>query len=206
MIATHAGSGVALLAIAGLLAAGCDSGRPAAQEREPPPAIRRACGVAAGRARLPVECPTRWPQHGGPGIAQPRVLRTSSSGYLIDIANGFTRRPKPLVFHVIVAGQRAPFHGTLAGTAAEIGLPKHPRVLAHASVRGARATVCLAPPYPRGGIHGGHVIVTWTERGHGYVVSVHGVKLSHSALREVALRLARSAVPVASASGSTRAS
>src|SRR4051794_21547815 len=182
-------TGLAIVAGAAVLAAGCNSERPVVHQHVPPSAIRRACVVAARRSGLPVACPTRLPRHGGPGAAMPRVLRTSSAGYLIDISNGFTRRPKPLVFHLIVAGQRAPFGRTLAGSASEIGLPKRPRLLGHGAVRRARATLWLAPPYPRGGIHGGHVIATWAEAGHGYVVSVHGLQLSRRALSRVALAL-----------------
>jgi hypothetical protein len=198
------GLAVALLAGTALLAIGCASDTRSVRDRQPPVAIRRACRVAAGRSALPVQCPARWPRHGGPGAAEPRVLRTSRAGYLIDVANGLTQPWKPLVFHVIVAGQRAPFDRTFAGTAPEIGLPKQAQLLGHAGVGGVQATLRAAPPYPRGGIHGGHVIVTWNDGGHGYLVSVHGVGLSRHALGEVALRLARSAVPVTPVSRSHR--
>ncbi len=50
---------------------------------------------------------------------------------------------------------------------------KPARILRGATVHGLRALVLKAPPYPLGLIHGGHVIVIWNERRHGYLVSVH---------------------------------
>jgi hypothetical protein len=47
------------------------------------------------------------------------------------------------------------------------------RILRVAAVRGHRALVMRAPPYPRGGIHGDHAIVVWNEGGHGHLVSIH---------------------------------
>ena len=67
------------------------------------------------------------------------------------------------------------------------------RRIATARVHGTPATVLREPPYPTGGIHGDHVLVLWNERGHGYLVSVHGERLSRPALVSVALAMARSA-------------
>lgn len=69
------------------------------------------------------------------------------------------------------------------------------RRIATARVHGARAAVLREPPYPTGGIHGDHVLVLWNEGGHGYMVSVHGERLSRPALVSVVLAMARSARP-----------
>jgi hypothetical protein len=67
------------------------------------------------------------------------------------------------------------------------------RRIAAARVHGAAATVLQEPPYPKGGIHGDHVLVLWNEGGHGYMVSVHGERPSRPALVSIALAMARSA-------------
>jgi hypothetical protein len=66
------------------------------------------------------------------------------------------------------------------------------RRIATARVHDARATVLREPPDPAGGLHGGHVIVLWSKGGHGYVISVHGERLSQRALVSIALTMARS--------------
>ena len=70
-------------------------------------------------------------------------------------------------------------------------LPARP--IGSARVRDAPATVLQAPPFPRGGLHGGHVVVLWNEGGHGYLASVHGERYSRDELVAIALALARSA-------------
>jgi hypothetical protein len=47
------------------------------------------------------------------------------------------------------------------------------RILRRTTVRGHPALVLAAPPYPRGGLHGGHAIVVWNEGGRGRLVSLH---------------------------------
>ncbi len=47
------------------------------------------------------------------------------------------------------------------------------RVLRATRVRSAPALVLRNPPYPVGGIHGGHVTVIWNAGGAGYAVSGH---------------------------------
>ncbi len=63
------------------------------------------------------------------------------------------------------------------------------------TVDGQRARILREPPYPQGGLHGGHVIVLWNRGGHGYLVSIHGQGLSEHALVATATTLARAAVP-----------
>lgn len=49
------------------------------------------------------------------------------------------------------------------------------RVLARVPIRSTTALVLRNPPYPVGGIHGGHVTVIWNEGGAGLVVTGHAV-------------------------------
>jgi hypothetical protein len=49
------------------------------------------------------------------------------------------------------------------------------RVLRHARVGSAAALVLRNPPYPVGGINGGHVSVVWNAGSAGYVVTGHAV-------------------------------
>ena len=49
------------------------------------------------------------------------------------------------------------------------------RVLGDARVGSARALVLRNPPYPTGGINGGHISIIWNADGAGYLVSGHAV-------------------------------
>ena len=57
-----------------------------------------------------------------------------------------------------------------------------------ATVHGNRAAVLREPPYPQGGIHGGHVVIVWNQGGHGYIVSAHGARMSQSDTISTALQ------------------
>ncbi len=136
-------------------------------------------------------------------------MARTSSAYLLDAENGF-RRPGGHVFHLLVGGQRRPFGRWPSGVDPDLRVTTHKvtvpqrgggmfvqqlpaRRIAVARVHGARATVLREPPYPAGGLQGRHVVVLWNEDGHGYLVSVHGERLSRLALVPVALAMARSA-------------
>jgi hypothetical protein len=173
-----------------------------------PAAITNACAEAATPAAFPVLCPTRWPSPSGRGAPKARLFEEASDGYLINVENGFSRRGGH-VFHLIVGGQAQPFGRWPAGvdpdlrvTTRKVTIPQRgggrfvqqlpARRIATARVHGARAAVLQEPPYPTGGIHGGHVVVLWSEAGHGYLVSVHGERLSRDKLVTIALAMARS--------------
>ena len=66
------------------------------------------------------------------------------------------------------------------------------KLLRRAPVSGSSAAVLEAPPYPQGGVHGGHIIVLWNAGGHGYVMSAHGEGMTRAAVIRAALRMARS--------------
>jgi hypothetical protein len=204
--------------VAALLAVGCgedehpDIRVPAAPGLLPvPEAVASACQQATGRAAFPVLCPSKWPPHGGAGEPKLRAFGRTGDVYLLDAANGFSRR-RTHVFHLLVGGQRRPFGPWPSGVDSDLGVTTHKvtipergggtfvqqllaRRIATARVHGTRATVLREPPYPTGGIHGGHVVVLWNEGGHGYLVSVHAARLSQAPLVSVALAMARSARP-----------
>jgi hypothetical protein len=174
-----------------------------------PTAIKDACARTATSATFPVLCPARWPPPRGRGGRTARLFERASSVYLLDAANGFTRRGGH-VFHLLLGGQRRPFRHWPAGvdprlrvTTRQVTIPMQgggefvqqlpARRIGTARVHGAGAAILQEPPYPAGGLHGGHVVVLWNENGHGYLVSVHGERLSRRALISIALSMARSA-------------
>ncbi len=59
-------------------------------------------------------------------------------------------------------------------------------------MRGNDAVALREPPYPQGGLHGAHVVVPWNEGAHGYLVCVHGERLSQRALTSLATRITAS--------------
>ena len=176
-----------------------------------PTAITKACARAAGVTAVPVLCPTRWPSPRGPGAPKARLFEELSDVYLINVENGFSRRGGH-VFHLMVGGQAEPFGRWPAGvdsdlrvTTRKVTIPQRgggsfvqqlpARRIGTVRVHGARASGLQEPPYPAGGLHGGHVVVLWNEAGHGYLVSVHGERLSRDELTAIALAMARSTRP-----------
>jgi hypothetical protein len=193
----------------------CDGHTPATtgdvRLAHPPTAITNACARAATHAAFPVLCPARWPSPRGRGAPKARRFGKASDIYLINAENGFNRRGGH-VYHLLVGGQRQPLGPEAAGvdpeffiTTRKVTTPTRgggasvqqlpARRIASARVHDARAVVVRQPPYPEGGLHGGHVIVLWNEDGHGYFVSVHGERLSQRALVAIALAMARSMRP-----------
>ena len=65
------------------------------------------------------------------------------------------------------AGQRTPF---LAG------IPRDPIPKEPVDLGGTTGEILAMPPYPEGGVHGGHVVVRWRVDGVSYDVSLHGGK------------------------------
>ena len=175
-----------------------------------PAANTRACERPAPSS-FPVLCPRRWPSVGGHEAPKARLFGEAADAYLINVENGFTRRGGH-VFHLMVGGQAEPFGRWPVGvdphlrlttrrvTTPQAGggtfvqqLPARP--FANARIHGARAAVLQEPPYPAGGLHGGHVVVLWSKGGHGYLVSVHGERLSRHELVSIAVAIARSMRP-----------
>lgn len=108
------------------------------------------------RLTLEVAVDVTWPGHRGRAGPMVQLFERTDS-YMIDVSNGFSRRA-PHVFHVVIGGQRRPFAPGLTGIDPELGVIT-PRRLGTASVHGRRAAVLQEAPHPKGGIHGGHVVI-----------------------------------------------
>jgi hypothetical protein len=78
--------------------------------------------------------------------------------------------------HVVVASQPREFdltRGARLKADAEMRLPGRKKLLRRTKVGIAPALVLESPPYPRGGVNGGHVSVLWNSEGRGYLASLH---------------------------------
>lgn len=214
-----AGRVVAAAAVSLTLLAGCgDDSEQAAQGSPLPPApegVADGCREAADVATFPVACPAEWPSTGRPAKMGLRLFG-SDTAYLLEAQTGFGSRSP--VFHVLLGGQEQPFPAGFADggkrlrvTTRRVTTPIHQggkptgrlfvverptRRVGTTRIHGQPAGILRAPPYPQGGIHGGHSIVTWNESGHGYLVSTHSETSRASAAR-TAIQIAQSTTPLA---------
>lgn len=194
---------VAVLAAAGSWGCGAEApspaaGRPPAETRPATAQFTAACAREAGRVSLAVLCPARLPDS---GYEPARGFGDPPCAYLVNLEpRNMTERPGS-VFHLLIGGRCRPWDLRTRGRswpaeprsatgdgdlrlvgseplrpgesaleeAERVGL----RVLRAARVGAAPALVLRNPPYPAGGIHGGHVSVVWNAGGAGYVVSGH---------------------------------
>lgn len=184
---------------------GCGAGEPerpehsGARTRAADVAFTQQCAREAGTVTVRVLCPTRLPTG---GFEAPRNYGDAPCTYLINLEpRGFLNRTGT-VFHLLFGGTCQPWNLRTRGDRwpAELTAPRSSkdlrligttslvpgqteadrkrvalRVLRHARVRSARALVLRNPPYPTGGIHGGHISVIWNADGAAYVVSGHAV-------------------------------
>jgi len=120
-------------------------------------------------------CPSRFPLKRGSQAADGRPLsRESYDGYLLEWH--VTRFRGDDVGHVVVGSQPHPFplsRGARVKTDGQMALPGRKKLLRRTKVGLAPALVLQSPPYPRGGINGGHVSVLWNSDGRGHLVSLH---------------------------------
>ena len=169
----------------------------------PPKAAQRACLKL--HASIPVQCPTRWPRDGrSPGVEAQDLTRPRFPGYLLSLNEaGFAT---PDAGHVLLAGQPRAY--VLSGRPGQrwssgraqadvrLGLPHRPRpptrIVERTTVGPAPALVLQAPPYPAGGVHGGHVVILWNSGPHGYAVSLHFAGLTLRRRIDAAVAIARS--------------
>jgi hypothetical protein len=176
---------VTVIALAALAGCGSESREPAGIPLGPTPAaVMRAC------ARVHAVCPSRWPQRGGSRAPELEDLtRPRFHGYLLSFnQTGFRNAD---FGHLILGGQPRPFDLARPQPDRRLGILRA-TVIRHAEVRGAPAVVMRAPPYPRGGVHGGHVIVLWNAAGRGRVVSLHFAGYSQAQRIDAALAIAGS--------------
>jgi hypothetical protein len=132
--------------------------------------------------------------------------------YLVNAFNGIDDHSAH-VFHLLFGGQHEPFSASLSSidpalrvTTRNVEIPmtgggtflqqRAARYIGSTTVHGRHARILGEPPYPQGGLQGGHVIVLWNQSGHGYLVSVHGQGMDQQALIGAATGLARSTAPL----------
>jgi hypothetical protein len=173
-----------------------------------PPVVRKACRQGARRVAFAVLCPSAWPVAEHAGTPPLRWITLRPSVYLLNAFNGDQWLPAH-VFHLLIGGQAHTFgaHWTaidpgLRITTKLVRIPvegggtfvqqRPARRIGMSAVHGSPALLLREPPYPQGGLHGGHVLALWNQDGHGYVVSVHGIGLDQQALIAVAVTVARS--------------
>ena len=195
---------VAALAGAGVWGCGGDEPspvpeRPPADTRAATPQFTAGCAREAGRVAVAVLCPARLPDS---GYEAARGFGDPPCAYLVNLEPRRMSKRAGAVFHLLIGGRCRPWDlrarggswpaerppaGTgdglrLVGTEMlrpgeswaderRVGL----RVLRRDRVGSSPALVLRNPPYPTGGIHGGHVSVVWNAGGAGYVVSGHAV-------------------------------
>jgi hypothetical protein len=174
------------LAALGSTAAGCDDEATSASDTAirlgPTPAkVMRTCRELQRRQSAP--CPLRFPRTRGTRVEVQSLTPLGYRGYLASFnVGGFASDDGG---HVLLAAQPRPLELSgrvnggwpAPGDAPDAQLRLRARggfrVVERTTVGAARALVVRAPPYPAGGVHGGHVIVLWNRRGRGYVVSLH---------------------------------
>lgn len=200
------------------MSAGCGGEQERAAQGESPlpraPAgVGDGCRDAADVAAFTVLCPAEWPATGRPARVRLRLYNEDEAAYLLEAQSGFGARAS--VFHVLFGGQRKPFPSGFEGGGRQLRVttrrvvtpfyasPRGGRVLGTSVVElparrvgttrihGQPAAIMKAPPFPKGGIHGGHTIVMWNEHGHGYLVSTHS-ETSRRAATRAAIQIARS--------------
>jgi hypothetical protein len=161
--------------------------------------VTRFCVQRARRGDFPVLCPTRYPRTAGSQVTASGSSLRGPSFYWASF-NDVTGFPNDDDGHLIFGGQRLAF--SLAGSpgqtwprpgqprpVAQLGLPRllttplqgggrfvsqRPgRILRRTTVRTSEALILVAPPYPDGGFMGGHLIVLWNWKHHGYMLSFH---------------------------------
>jgi hypothetical protein len=176
--------------------------------RPAPVSVGRSCRAGARRVAFALLCPTSWPTSQTGDAPQLKWLALGPRAYLLNAFNGLEDR-SPHVFHLLVGGQQHTFGANwlrvdpaLRVTTRLVRVPvagggtfvqqRPARRIAETTVDGAPAIVLREPPYPQGGLQGGHVLVLWNRSGHGYLTSVHGIAMTQDELIEVALALADS--------------
>jgi hypothetical protein len=172
---------------------------PAASTRAAGTDFLQRCAREAASATVAVLCPTRLPIG---GFERPRNYGVAPCTYLLNLEPRGFRKRAGTVFHLLFGATCRPWNLQTRGgrwsarlTAARAGEDLRLiedasllagqseadrkrvalRVLRHARVGAAPALVLRNPPYPTGGIHGGHISVVWNANGAGYVVTGHAV-------------------------------
>jgi hypothetical protein len=149
-----------------------------------PHAVSRACDMAASRSSLTVACPRIVPAGGDHAIQYAGRLvgrRGPAGSHSIHLISPALRRTG--------SDPENPGHWALeaarsASTLRKGLIPKDQirpwrRSL---ELNGINATEYRMPPYPAGGVHGGHVVFVWRGDRAAYLLSVHDPRNRRRAL------------------------
>lgn len=164
-----------------------------------PGAAMQFCEIRARLRTFPVLCPARYP-HERDSSVKSSGTSLHNRGFYWASFNDQSGFPDGDQGHIIVGGQIRPFSLAAApkhrwptkGSSEPLGMAPIPRlittpkagggtyvvqepstVLMTVSVNGLRGLALRAPPFPVGGLSGGHIIVVWNVDHHGYFVSLH---------------------------------
>jgi hypothetical protein len=176
-----------------------------------PAAVGAVCSKLTRSVSFTVMCPTAWPRTAGAGEPQVGVLATTQATYLVNAFNGLSEHSAH-IFHLLFGGQNTSFDSSLGSidpglrvTTRDVRIPKTGggtfvqqlavRYIGSSTVHHRHARLLQEPPYPQGGVQGGHVLVLWNESGHGYLVPVHGQGLTKPELIAAATDFADSTSP-----------
>jgi hypothetical protein len=137
-----------------------------------------------------------------------RWLTLTPRVYLFDALTGIDDHSAH-VFHLLIGGQQRAFGRRWQAIDPGLRITTHlvripvrgggnfvqerpARRIRATTINGMPALLLREPPYPQGGIHGGHILVLWNRAGHGYVASLHGIGMTQTALIQAVIALARS--------------
>jgi hypothetical protein len=180
-----------------------------------PAVVGKVCGKLVKAVDFPIMCPSAWPRSAAASEPQVGVFATTRATYLVNAFNGLSDHG-PHIFHLFFGGQASPFRADLTSidpslrvTTHDVRIPmrggrtylqqRAAHDIGSTTVHRQRARILQEPPYPQGGLHGGHVLVLWNQSGHGYLVSVHGQGLARPTLIAAAVAFADSTSPVPAA-------
>lgn len=148
------------------------------------PVITRACETAAERSSLTVACPRIVPadrDHDIHDVGKLGGKRGPADSYSIHVISPSIRRG--------ASDPENPGHWAIDAARSVSTLRK--ALMANVQVRPARRTLELngvdvteytMPPYPAGGLHGGHVVLLWKGDRAAYLLSVHDPRNRRRAL------------------------
>jgi hypothetical protein len=151
--------------------------------RQVPRTVLRSCQRARVKATVPVRCPRLAPAGRITGeVLLPRRSRPGGPGAAGDAGVLRYRSSRAIYVLTFISSALSDHHWMVAGgRTAEVttqflrpgpgaALPPS-QTVRHA---GRTLGVTRYPPYPAGGINGGHIVVSVTEGAMTYVASVHG--------------------------------
>ena len=150
------------------------------------PLSREALAECRRYKELRPACPTEVPAT-DPEVGNRSSVNRVSGAYIFDAEwgapyrNQVNERDRPPRFaHLVVMGGRVAAYSSF----------KPVEVMGERTWGERTGLLALAPPYPRGGVNGSHLLFRWTEGGAQYVVTLHAwepLDQAQHALRQTVL-------------------